>query len=240
MCDGHGGSVSTRPLLIAHRACPLDGPENSLEGIAAAAASGADAVEVDVRCTKDGIAVLFHDRTAWRTARWPLPVEVTTYPRLARAAGTRDGLVRLVDALTACPSDLRPTLDIKTDKAVPATIVAVLESGRRDVMLWHRTPAAVMRLREAAPWAQTALLRNTRDERGTFRYIDDAAAVGASAVSLHQRATTARTVARAKECGLLAYVWIVAESAHERVLALDPDGINTDWVPSARTLIDRR
>lgn len=229
-----------RPLLIAHRACPLDAPENSLAGIAAAAAARADAVEVDVRCTKDGTAVLFHDRTAWRTARWPLPVEATTHARLSRAAARRDGLVALVDALSTCPADLRPTLDIKTDRAVEPTLAAVGESGRRDVMLWHRRPAAVRQLREAAPWAETALLRNTREERDTYRYIDDAAAVGASAVSLHQRAATPRTVARAKDRGLLAYVWIVAESGHARVLALDPDGINTDWVRLARELIDRQ
>jgi glycerophosphoryl diester phosphodiesterase len=227
-------------LLIAHRACPLDARENSIAGILAAAAAGADAVEVDVRCTRDGVAVLFHDRTAWRTARWPLPVEVTTHARLARAAAVRDGLDTLTGALTRCPASLRPTLDIKTDRAVEPTLAAVNGSGRRDVMLWHRNPAAVRRLREAAPWAETALLRNTRHERDTFRYIDDAAAAGASAVSLHQRAATPRTVARARDRGLLAYVWIVAEAAHTRVLALDPDGINTDWVPSARALIDRR
>lgn len=230
--------MTGKPLLIAHRACPLDAPENSLAGIAAAAAAGADAVEVDVRCTRDGTAVLFHDRTAWRTARWPLPVERTRYARFERAAARRDGVARLSEALAQCPPGLRPTLDIKTDGAVAPTIVDVLTSGRRDVMLWHRRAAAITRLREAVPWAQTALLRNTRDERGTFRYIDAAAEVGASAVSLHQRAATARTVARAKDRGLLAYVWIVAEDAHARVLALHPDGINTDWVPAARALID--
>lgn len=221
------------PLLIAHRACPLEAPENSLAGIAAAAAADADAVEVDVRCTRDRVAVLFHDRVAWRTARWPLPVELTSYERMSGRATT------LAEALARCPATLRPTLDIKTAGAVEPTIAAVAESGRADVMLWHRTPACVRRLREALPWAQTALLRNTRNEAATFRYIDDAAAVGASAVSLHQRAASPRTVARARERGLLAYVWIVEESAHRSVLATDPDGINTDWVRLARELLPR-
>lgn len=53
-----------RPLVIAHRTCPRDAPENSLEGIARATELGADVVEVDVRRTADGVPVLVHDRPA--------------------------------------------------------------------------------------------------------------------------------------------------------------------------------
>ena len=42
------------PLVIAHRACPHYAAENSLDGIARAARLGADAVEIDVRLTRDG------------------------------------------------------------------------------------------------------------------------------------------------------------------------------------------
>jgi glycerophosphoryl diester phosphodiesterase len=61
-------------LVVAHRTLPLDHPENSLSGIAAAAGAGADAVEVDVRLTRDGVAVLMHDPIPWRTAHSLLPI----------------------------------------------------------------------------------------------------------------------------------------------------------------------
>lgn len=51
----------SRPLIISHRGLAPGQRENTLEGVQAAFASGADAVEVDVRCTREGIPILHHD-----------------------------------------------------------------------------------------------------------------------------------------------------------------------------------
>lgn len=48
--------------VIAHRGASADFPENSMEAILAARDQGADAVEVDVRCTSDNVPILCHDR----------------------------------------------------------------------------------------------------------------------------------------------------------------------------------
>src|SRR5215212_2281201 len=50
-----------RPLRIGHRGAAAHAPDNSLAGIDAAADLGADAVEIDVQLTRDGIAVAAHD-----------------------------------------------------------------------------------------------------------------------------------------------------------------------------------
>ena len=47
--------------LIAHRANAQGAPENSIEGVKASWASGADMVEIDVRLSQDRIVYLFHD-----------------------------------------------------------------------------------------------------------------------------------------------------------------------------------
>ena len=52
-----------RPLLIAHRGDARNYPENSIEGVISAYQMGMTGVEVDVRFTKDGIAILQHDET---------------------------------------------------------------------------------------------------------------------------------------------------------------------------------
>ncbi len=54
--------------IIAHRTCPRHATENSLEGIRKAAELGADGVEIDVQRTLDGVPILMHDKTLWRTA----------------------------------------------------------------------------------------------------------------------------------------------------------------------------
>ncbi|MCA1405306.1 cobalamin biosynthesis protein [Ensifer sp. IC3342] len=50
-----------RPLIIAHRAGAALGDENTVGTLRAAAAAGADAIETDVRRTRDGALVCVHD-----------------------------------------------------------------------------------------------------------------------------------------------------------------------------------
>ncbi len=219
----------TQPLVIAHRTCMLEAPENSLAGIAAAAASGADAVEVDVRRSRDGVAVLFHDRLAWRLSRRPLPVA------LLRAGG----MVTLAEALAACPPTLRPALDVKSPSATALVIEAIRASGRTDALFWCRRADAIAAVRSALPEVETALLRNTRGEKDTMRYLADAAAAGASAVSIHQHAVSAAVVAQAKRVGVRPYAWVVTEDSHERVLEAGVDGVTTDWPRTALRLLGR-
>ena len=50
------------PLIIAHRGDQSNAPENTLPAFQRAYESGADGVELDVRLTRDGQLVVFHDR----------------------------------------------------------------------------------------------------------------------------------------------------------------------------------
>ena len=50
-----------RMMSMTHRGDVKNYPENSIEGIISACMMGADIIEIDVRYTKDGYAVLFHD-----------------------------------------------------------------------------------------------------------------------------------------------------------------------------------
>lgn len=51
----------SRPLNMGHRGARALAPENTLAGMRAAMAAGADGVEFDVQRTKDGHLVVFHD-----------------------------------------------------------------------------------------------------------------------------------------------------------------------------------
>ena len=54
-------------LIIGHRGNPEEAPENTLASIDAAFAVGCDLVEIDVRLSRDGVAVIVHDDTVDRT-----------------------------------------------------------------------------------------------------------------------------------------------------------------------------
>jgi len=56
------------PRVCAHRGVLAFMPENTLPSLAAAAAMGADEIEFDLRCTKDGVIVCIHDDTIDRVS----------------------------------------------------------------------------------------------------------------------------------------------------------------------------
>ncbi len=61
-------SAPARPLVVAHRGASFDVAEHTLAAYVAAIDSGADALECDVRLTRDGHLVCVHDRTVERTS----------------------------------------------------------------------------------------------------------------------------------------------------------------------------
>jgi len=227
------------PLVIAHRTCPLDAPENSLAGLRVAVEQSADYVEIDVRATSDGVAVLSHDAIPTRTMRWPLPIRRTPYPWLRRWTDRwGDEVPTLAAAVEALEQPSGLAVDVKDPGAMPVvvdTIEAAGAAGR--VLLWCREAHAVRLAAQRLPGVTTALLRDTTDEVSTLSYLDDARDAGAAAVSLHQRATTERTVAAGQDRGLAVYSWVVDAREHRRVIESGVDGVVTDWPALAREII---
>lgn len=229
-----------RPRVIAHRACPLDAPENSLTGIRRAAALGADAVEVDARLTRDGVAVLLHDASPWRVARHPVPVRWLSASGFTslRHRGTDEHLATFAQALATLPPGLSVAVDLKAHAVLPAVAAAVAAAGLVErTMVWARSPEGVGDAHRLLAGATTALLRDTSDEDSTLRYLHDAHACGARQVSIHQRRISARVVDQAVALGLEALVWVVEPDGHEAVLDLGVAGVVTDWPATARRLV---
>lgn len=54
-------------LIIAHRGAAGLASENTLKAMRAGVAAGADMLEFDIRLTRDGVPVVLHDPTLWRT-----------------------------------------------------------------------------------------------------------------------------------------------------------------------------
>lgn len=69
-------SGNIRPFIVAHRGFSMVRPENSEQAIRDAASLGADAIEVDIQVTKDGIPILLHDSTLKRTTITHCPSKV--------------------------------------------------------------------------------------------------------------------------------------------------------------------
>ena len=83
------------PWLFAHRGGASLAPENTLAAFDAAARLGADAIETDVRLTRDRTVVVFHDDTTARLCGVPGTIEARTLAEVealdAGAGFTTDG-----------------------------------------------------------------------------------------------------------------------------------------------------
>ena len=65
---GHHCQVRERVQVVAHRGSSRAFPEHTLSAFEAALQEGADALECDVRLTRDGVLVCVHDRKVDRTS----------------------------------------------------------------------------------------------------------------------------------------------------------------------------
>ena len=227
-------------LVIAHRTCERDAPENSLEGIATGARLGAEVVEIDARRSRDGVPVLLHDPLLLRVQHRPYPVKRVRAARLARY-----GIPSLADALeVAGENSVGLAIDTKDEGAGAAVLAAVAAAGATDrVLLWSQHMPTVRTYVRAHPDAQVALLRDTFDAKGHDRLLADAAAIGARAVSAHQDAVTPAFIATAATRGLAVFCWYqrleIQQARLAEVAAAGLAGVVTDW-PADRACPDLR
>ncbi len=132
-------------LVIAHRGDSLHYPENTLASIRLAFDRGADPVEVDVRLTRDGVPVIFHDEFLDRTTNGTGPMVALTLRQLKmldagdwkapRFRGER--VPTLEEALRVAQGRGQLYLDLKVDDlAIPvAQALARVGVDQRDAML---------------------------------------------------------------------------------------------------------
>ncbi len=131
--------------LIAHRGASSEAPENTLPAFREAVRSGANMIEFDVRLSRDGRVVVFHDRLLDRTTDGSGPVEDRTLAELKKLdagswfspdyAGTRiPTLEEVIRDLTS--SEIELYIELKIDRG--------REEGRADLL--ERTREVVERL----------------------------------------------------------------------------------------------
>lgn len=89
--------------IIGHRGANSLAPENTIESIKQAKRIGVDAIEFDVRASKDGVLFLCHDASLARTHDKDLKIAELTSKRLNNIINEKgEKLPTLTEALIAC------------------------------------------------------------------------------------------------------------------------------------------
>jgi glycerophosphoryl diester phosphodiesterase len=132
-------------MVVAHRGASVEQPENTIEAFEAAIDAGADAVELDVRMTADGMAVVMHDPDVSRTTDGhglvsEMTLEDVRRLRIALPGGGAAGVPTLEEALACLSGRAAADVEIKNlpgepgftpdrEPAVEATLDALDAAG---------------------------------------------------------------------------------------------------------------
>jgi glycerophosphoryl diester phosphodiesterase len=243
------------PWLIAHRGGSALAPENTFAAFERAQALGADVIETDVRLTRDGVVVVFHDDDTMRLLGQPGTIEERTLEELHRldAGGvfTPDGgrtyphrgrglrVPTFAEVLARHPG-MRFVVDAKVDDPAlaRALVLTVADAGARGrVCLGSFFDPQADRIGVLAP----DVARYFPQEAATCHVLaarsgapGEGCPQGFDLASLPHRleggvVVNAEVVAYFHRLHIPVHVWTVDEEAEMReLLALGVDGIVTD------------
>lgn len=224
-------------LVIAHRGASAGEPGNTLEAFERAIAVGADMLEFDVRRTRLGELVVFHDPLAHGV---PLS-------RLSRAEiGARMGRTPplLVEVLELAAGRVGLDVELK-EGGYAADVLALLGErvaldGGDDLLVTSFHSRVLGDVRRERPGVRTGLVLGIVNA-GSIAPIPRAVRCGASAVLLRRRFAEKGLLARAADAGLDAMVWTVNDDAGLRRHLTDPlvTGVITD-VPERAVALRQR
>lgn len=253
-----------RPRVFGHRGAAALAPENTLASFALALALGADALELDVWGTRDGVVVVIHDETLERTTNGDGPVPEHTWHELrsldAGCRFTRGGhdfpyrghglRVPTLEAvlrdfpLACCVIEVK-----QQDAPLVEEIVRLISrfNAQGRVLLASEHDAVVQHVRRHTGDIATGLAAGevadfiARVDTGNFDgYRPPGCALQVPCRFGEMPLITPASVSAAHACGLEVHAWTINDRREmESLLALGVDGIITDVPGVARVVADQ-
>ena len=224
------GSQPSPFYVIAHRGASDRAPENTFAAFDLAAGAGAHELETDVRVTRDGMAVLFHDASLQRIAGDPRAIEALS---LEEAQGLDAGrhfsaefsgqhIPTLEAFLDRYLARIPLQLELKSAESADFVVNEIVRRnalGRILVTSFERDylqQALALEGRVKCGW-----LISTKTEIGAA----EVKALGCMAIMPHASKLTAQSVAAAHAAGLVVRAWGVKSLALARqVISSGADG----------------
>jgi glycerophosphoryl diester phosphodiesterase len=218
--------MSGNCLVIAHRgawgaAVPNAPAENTLEAFEAAIVLGVDMIELDVRRTRDGQLVVFHDARVKGVLTSSLAYDAL------KTRHTKGHPPLLKDVLELTRDRIALNLEIKEAGYVADTIALLRPFGLERCLVSSFLDDAVREAKALAPQLRTGLLVGAGFRKALSARLP---ATGADCLVLHRRLADATALAKAQAAGVPCVVWTVnAPRALDRYLGhAAVEGVITD------------
>ncbi|MEU7582888.1 glycerophosphodiester phosphodiesterase [Streptomyces sp. NPDC041068] len=141
---------------VAHRGDPYRVRENTIPSLRSALEQGADAVEIDVRLSRDGVPVLLHDKDLKRLWGYERPLAALSSAELD---GLTEGGVPTLEAALEATEGHRVMVDLPgaTPDSVRTVVGTVTDCGAAERAYYCAGAQAMLAVRAADPAAEIAL-----------------------------------------------------------------------------------
>ncbi len=232
------------PVRIAHRGASGAGlaPENTLTAFERAIEIGVDAVELDVRSTRDGALVVLHDPLLDRTTDREGPVHELTLAQVREAdaggwfgrpfAGER--VPTLAEALDLLRRRALAVIELKADHLAEAVLRVVDDLVVADqVVIQSFSSETVRRVKAIDGAAPTALLvgnlPTSPSRMRARRMVREVLSLGANILNIWHTTLTPAFYEEVRKRGLTVWTWTVDEEVVLRdVVQMGVQGIATN------------
>jgi glycerophosphoryl diester phosphodiesterase len=263
--DGSNPFRTGRTLVIPHGGGDGIFPENTMLAFESTMAMGADVVDVDLRISRDGVVVAFHDASVNRTTGATGNVKEMDYSDLARldagwgfapAASSGDhpyrdagvGIPTLEAILDRFPTTLF-SLDLKDESLdMVQPVCDLLRSRGRldDVFVGSNSDPQILDFRARCPDVRTSAIMGDVYAARDARVSGDPDFVPAVAVNQPpfridgRELVDAESLAWSHDHGVAVLTWVVNDEADMRKLVdLGVDGIYTSYPDRLLRLLGR-
>jgi glycerophosphoryl diester phosphodiesterase len=228
--------------VIAHRGASGEYPENTLLAFAKGVEQGAEAIELDVRASADGVPVVIHDATLERTTTGTGPVGRCTAEQLAHVdAGAGETVPTVEQVLERFPQ-LPLLLEIKDARAAEPLLAVLRGHGAQRRVVVGAFDAAAL-----TPFRGSGIARAATRAEVAAGWLWSRVGVGIpwpgyGVLSVPEQSGRLRVVdrafvARARRALVPVHVWTVNERAVARRLRdMGVNGIITDYPVRMRGL----
>ena len=209
-----------RPLLLGHRGARRYAPENSLEAFDLALQHGCDGFEFDVRRTADGHSVICHD-----TKLFGLVVARNEFAKLRECGKKRScEVASLEQVLERFAPRAFLDIELKVGGLEQATVEALRRfPPARGYFVSSFLPEVVEEVHARDASVAVGLICDQRKQLARWRELP------VSALFLHRRLASERTVSELHEAGKQVFVWTVNAAREMRVFeAMRVEGIISD------------
>jgi glycerophosphoryl diester phosphodiesterase len=212
---------------IGHRGAMAYEPENTLKSFRRAILDGVDAIELDLRLTRDGALVVMHDAAVDRTTNGKgLVAELTLNEIRALDAGEGERVPTFEEVLETVDRPIAAELK-SADVLEPllALFAADVHLNERVTPIsFHRE--LIERLRRGLPALSCGLITSTSSEE----FLECARAIGATHAVLHWDGLSADVIARAHALDLKCNVWLSNTVEElEKAVAIGADATTTNY-----------